>query len=119
MWGLTPHSHSQLVAATETAIAAANAASGHRLLVAPCGASKHMLVFNANLDGTDRNQGSRLLNEIALKSHRTVVIRLFTKVWHDHRFNICSMQTARQGPILEHVSILAEDREKRLKTIIP
>ena len=66
-----------------------------------------------------RFQGSRLLNKIALKSARAVVIRLFTKVYHDHRVNMFSMQTARQGPILEHVSILAEDRERRLKTMIP
>ena len=64
-------------------------------------------------------QGSRLLIKIALKSARAVVIRLFTKVLHDHRFIMFSMQTARQGPILEHVSILAEDRERRLKTMIP
>ena len=48
--------------------------------------------FQCNHDGMVRFQGSRLLNEIALKSHRTVVIRLFTKVFHYHRFNMLSVQ---------------------------
>ena len=58
-----------------------------------------MLVFNANHDGVVRFQGSRLLNEITLKSHRTVVIRLFTKVLHNNRDNMFSMESRRYGPI--------------------
>ena len=58
-----------------------------------------MLVFKANHDGMVRFQASKLLNEIALKSHRTVVIRLFNKVYHDNRVNTFSVQSRRYGPI--------------------
>jgi len=63
---------------------------------------KTMLVFKANPDGTDRFQGSRLLNKIALKSSRAVRIRFFAKVYHDNRVYMFSVQTARQGPIVGH-----------------
>ena len=68
-------------------------------LIAPSGAPKNMLVFNANHEGRDRFQGSRFRNEITLKSHRTVVIRFFTKVCHYHRFNMLSVQSRRDGAI--------------------
>ena len=72
---------------------------GSQGVIAPSGALKHVLVFKANHDGMVRFQASILLNEIALKSHRTVVIRIFTKVFHYHRFNMFSVQSRRYGAI--------------------
>ena len=69
------------------------------VLIAPSGALRNVLVFKANHDGMVRFQASILLNEIALKSHRTVVIHIFTKVFHYNRFNMFSVQSRRYGAI--------------------
>ena len=61
-----------------------------------------LTLFNTNLDGTDRFQGSMPHNKMAVKSQHTVVIHIITKVYHDNRFNIVFMQNRRQGPILGH-----------------
>ena len=68
-------------------------------VIDPSGAPKSMLVFKANHDGMVRFQASRLLNEITLKSHRTVVIRNLTKVFHYRRVNMFSVQSRRYGAI--------------------
>ena len=72
---------------------------GLEVLIAPSGALKNVLVFKANHDGMVRFQASILLNKIALKSHRTVVIRNFTKVFHYRRVNMFSVQSRRHGAI--------------------
>ena len=54
-------------------------------LIARSGAPQIMLVFNANLHGTDRFKGSRFRNKIDPKSSHTVLIYVNTKVYYDNR----------------------------------
>ena len=61
-------------------------AAGCSHTIAPSGAPKNMLVFKANHESTDRFQGSRVRNEIALKSHRLCLFsKRITKARTDSR----------------------------------